>query len=351
MDFGRVETSLLDEIDFKLPAEPVLNKKVLNGAAAKQPKIYLGCAKWGRKEWIGKIYPTGTKEANFLDEYVKHYNSIELNATHYQVYGPETIRKWGEKAKGQAGFKFCPKVSQSISHYSQLTNAGQQTTAFLEGVLAFEQQLGPIFLQVSDRFSPKRKEALFEYLATLPKDLQFFLEVRHPEWFGDEAVRLELLRTLQKLKVGLIITDTAGRRDCAHMELTVPKAFIRFVGNSLHPTDYTRIDDWVNRIHYWLQQGLKELYFFMHMHDEAYSPELSVYLADKIKAVCGVEVMRPQFVAASAPVKTPAKSKTKTPAQKPPKAAAKQAAKVKAKAKATPAAKTAAKKPVKKTTK
>ena len=35
MDFGRVETSLLDEIDFKLPAEPVLNKKVLKGPAAK----------------------------------------------------------------------------------------------------------------------------------------------------------------------------------------------------------------------------------------------------------------------------------------------------------------------------
>lgn len=330
MDFGRVDTPLLDEIDFKLPAEPVLNKKVLKGQAAKQPKIYLGCAKWGRKEWIGKIYPKGTKEANFLDEYVKHYNSIELNATHYQVYGPETIRKWGEKAKGQPGFQFCPKVSQAISHYSQLTNAGQLTTAFLEGVLAFGPQLGPIFLQVSDRFSPKRKDALFEYLATLPKDLQFFLEVRHPEWYSNEAVRLELLRTLQQLKVGFIITDTAGRRDCAHMELTVPKAFIRFVGNSLHPTDYTRIDDWVNRIHYWLEKGLKELYFFMHMHDEAYSPELSVYLADKIKAVCGVDVMRPKFVEAEQPVKSPVKAaagKTvKAPAKKAVKAPAKKAA-------------------------
>jgi hypothetical protein len=107
---------------------------------------------------------------------------------------------------------------------------------------------------------------------------------------------MELLQTLQKLKVGIIITDTSGRRDCAHMHLTTPKAFIRFVGNSLHPTDYTRIDDWVNRIHYWLQHGLKELYFFMHMHDEAYSPELSVYLVDKIKDVCGIEVERPRFV-------------------------------------------------------
>jgi uncharacterized protein YecE (DUF72 family) len=295
MDFGRVDTHLLDEIDFKLPAEPVFNRNTLKGIPAKSPRVYMGCAKWGRKEWIGKIYPRGTKEANFLDEYVHHYNSIELNATHYQVYGPDVIRKWGVKAKAYPDFRFCPKVSQAISHYSQLTNAGPLTTAFLEGVLAFEEQLGPIFLQVSDRFSPNRREQLFQYLATLPTDLQFFLEVRHPEWFADEKVRMELLNTLQKLKIGAIITDTAGRRDCAHMDLTVPKAFIRFVGNSLHPTDYTRIDDWVNRIQYWLQQGMEEVYFFMHMHDEAYSPELTVYLADKIKAVCGIDLIKPKF--------------------------------------------------------
>lgn len=295
MDFGRVDEALLNDLDFKLAAEPVFNKKVLKGQPVKKPQIYVGCAKWGRKEWIGKIYPKGTKEANFLDEYVHHYNSIELNATHYKIYEPDAIRKWDAKAAGYH-FKFCPKVPQAISHYSQLTNAGPQTTAFLEGVLAFEEHLGPIFLQVSDKFSPNRKDQLFQYLASLPKDLQWFLEVRHPQWFSDEGIWMELLQTLQKLKVGLLITDTSGRRDCAHMHLTVPSAFIRFVGNSLHPTDYTRIDDWVNRIRYWLEHGLKELYFFMHMHDEAYSPELSVYLADKMKEVCGIEILRPKFV-------------------------------------------------------
>jgi len=295
MDFGRVDEALLNDLDFKLAAEPVFNKKVLKGQPVKKPQIYAGCAKWGRKEWIGKIYPKGTKEANFLDEYVHHYNSIELNATHYKIYEPDAIRKWDAKAAGHH-FKFCPKVPQAISHYSQLTNAGPQTTAFLEGVLAFEEHLGPIFLQVSDKFSPNRKDQLFQYLASLPKDLQWFLEVRHPQWFSDEGIWMELLQTLQKLKVGLLITDTSGRRDCAHMHLTVPSAFIRFVGNSLHPTDYTRIDDWVNRIRYWLEHGLKELYFFMHMHDEAYSPELSVYLADKMKEVCGIEILRPKFV-------------------------------------------------------
>ncbi|MFY0255879.1 DUF72 domain-containing protein [Chitinophaga sp. 30R24] len=295
MDFGRVPPDELPDIDFKLPAEPIYNKKVLNGKREKQPLVYVGCAKWGRKEWIGKIYPKGTREADFLREYIHHYNSIELNATHYRIYGPDTIAKWDAQAQGQ-DFKFCPKVPQSISHFSNLVNAGDRTTAFLEGVLAFGQHLGPIFLQLSDKFGPAKRAYLYEYLASLPLDLQFFLEVRHPQWFEDEAIRIELFEKLRELKVGAVITDTAGRRDVAHMHLTVPKIFIRFVGNSLHPTDYTRIDDWTNRIRYWLDKGLQEVYFFMHMHNEATSPELTVYLADKLEAVCGLHIKKPQFI-------------------------------------------------------
>ena len=84
MDFGRVSENELKNIDFSLPPEPSMNQLVLKSKKAKEPEVYIGCAKWGRKEWIGKLYPKGTKDANFLDEYVKHYNSIELNATHYK---------------------------------------------------------------------------------------------------------------------------------------------------------------------------------------------------------------------------------------------------------------------------
>ena len=297
MEFGRVTVKELDKIDFSLPIEPVANKEVLN-KTKKKPLVYLGCAKWGRKEWIGKIYPKGTRDAQFLDQYVKHYNSIELNATHYKVYKPEEIAKWAAKAAGK-DFKFCPKVTNSISHYSGFNNADFLTTAFLEGVLAFGDNLGPIFLQVSEQFSPKQRDKLFSYLKTLPTDLAFFLEVRHPDWFADKAIHKELFDTLRSLKIGAVITDTAGRRDCAHMELTVPKAFIRYVGNSLHGTDYTRSDEWVKRIKYWLDHGLEELYFFMHMHDEAFSPELTVYLVDKLNEACGLHLVKPQFVQGS----------------------------------------------------
>jgi uncharacterized protein YecE (DUF72 family) len=295
MEFGRVSEHELNDIDFSLPAEPAFNKTILGGKPNKNAKIYLGCAKWGREEWVGKIYPLKTKEKDFLQHYVQHYNSIELNATHYKVYGEPSIKKWAEKAAGK-DFKFCPKMYQGITHRGSLKGKDFIANEYFRGITAFGDYLGPIFIQVSDTFSPKRKDELFDYLKTLPTDLQFFLEVRHPDWFAKEDIRNELLSTLQKLNIGFVITDTAGRRDCAHMYLTVPKVFIRYVGNSLHPSDYTRCDVWIERMKYWLSKGISEVYFFMHMHDEATSPELTVYLVDKMNAQLGLNLIKPTFV-------------------------------------------------------
>ncbi len=295
MEFGSVQPEELGHIDFSLPKEPAFNKSILSGKKIATDKVYLGCAKWGREEWVGKIYPPKTKEKDFLQHYVQHYNSIELNATHYKVYGEGGIKKWTEKAKGK-DFKFCPKMYQGVTHRGSLNGKQFITNEFFRGIVSFEEFLGPIFIQVSDTFSPKRKDELFNYLKTLPTNLQFFLEVRHPDWFAKENILNDMLATLKQMNIGIVITDTAGRRDCAHMYLTISKTFIRYVGNSLHETDYTRCDAWVERMRHWLGNGLEELYFFMHMHDEATSPNLTVYLVDKMNAVLGLNLIKPTFV-------------------------------------------------------
>ncbi len=295
MEFGRVPEETLNDIDFSLPAGSAWNKNILTGKPAKDAKVYLGCAKWGRPEWVGKIYPQKTKEKDFLQHYVHHYNSIELNATHYRIWGEAGIKKWAEKAKG-VDFKFCPKMYQGVTHRGSLSGKEFVINEFFRGIVAFGNHLGPVFIQVSDSFSPNRKKELFDFLASLPKDLQFFLEVRHPSWFTKPDIFNELLQTLASMKMGFVITDTAGRRECAHMHLSIPKALVRYVGNSLHPTDYTRIDAWVNRMKSWLKNGMDELYFFLHMHDEATSPELTIYLVDKMNKECGLNLIKPKFV-------------------------------------------------------
>jgi uncharacterized protein YecE (DUF72 family) len=303
LDFGRIEQQALDQTDFRLPPEPAWNKSILPGKRS-SPAVYLGCAKWGRKEWIGKLYPPKTKERDFLLHYLQHYNSIELNATHYKIYGPTAMERWSRLA-GDRDFRFCPKMYQGITHRGSLKGKDFLVTEFLRGVLAFGDHLGPVFIQFSESFGPKRMEELMLFLRSLPTDIQFFVEVRHPDWFSRETLFQQLLTGLRDLNMGLVITDTAGRRDCCHMHLTLPKTLIRFVGNSLHPSDYSRCDDWIKRIKHWLSAGMQELYFFMHMHDEAHSPELSEYLAKALNKACKLNLPVPALLPAGKSGPTP----------------------------------------------
>ena len=295
MEFGRVPVNQLKKIDFSLPKEPEDNKNVLSGKKNTHPSVYVGCAKWGRKEWVGKIYPGGTPEKKFLEQYVQHYNSIELNATTYKMPTPPQVKSWAEKAGGKE-FIFCPKLVKYIVPNGNLDRELEFTNTYLKAVKEFGKHLGPNFLMLPETYAPVKKEMLINYLESFPPASPLFVEFRHPGWFSDKKVLKEIFDELRRLKIGTVITDTAARRDCCHMHLTVPKSFVRFTGNSLHATDYTRCDAWVKRIKTWIDKGLEELYFFMHMHDEAKSPELTVYLVDKLNKECKLDIIRPTFV-------------------------------------------------------
>lgn len=301
MDFGKVSVDELKAIDFSLPADGEQTKQVLAGKkAVKAPQFYVGCAKWGRKEWVNMIYPPKTKEANFLDEYVKHFNSIELNAVFYSLPKPEQIKKWKEKAalNSNNGFVFCPKFSQTITHMKRLKGAEEATDMFLSGISEFGEYLGPCFLQMGDNFGPKNKEVLQNYLEYLPTDLSLFVELRNPEWFSLESNRKPLFEMLTRLNKGAAITDASGRRDVIHMELTIPEVFIRFVGNGAEhkASDEARIDEWVVRLKHWLDHGLEKIYFFLHQHDEMDTPILANYTIKAFNKHLGSQLHEVNFL-------------------------------------------------------
>jgi uncharacterized protein YecE (DUF72 family) len=293
MEYGRVEDEELDSIDFSLPEDHPQTTEVLSKSKAKKTDVWMGCAKWGRPEWVGKIYPKGTKPANFLDEYAKQYNCIELNAISYQLPSKEQLDSW--KNKVGENFLFCPKFSDTITHRKRLKNVEAELDKYLKAVQELGDKLGPVFLLPHPQMGPKQLDTIVEFIKAVPEDIRLFVEFRHPEWYTEPHFDT-MFSILEDMKKGSVITDTAGKRENVHMRLTTPDAFIRFVGNSLHASDYSRIDDWVQRIKKWMAQGLRSCYFFMHMHDERYSPELSRYLAEQLNLHCGLSIPVPKFV-------------------------------------------------------
>jgi uncharacterized protein YecE (DUF72 family) len=82
-----------------------------------------------------------------------------LNATHYKIYGAESIKKWADKA-AKKDFLFCPKMYKGVTHFGSLKGKEALTTEFLKEVVAFGKHLGPVFVQMSEFFSPNRTQEL-----------------------------------------------------------------------------------------------------------------------------------------------------------------------------------------------
>lgn len=292
MDFGRLPHEQLAAVEFTLPPDPLWNRDVLPGVRSEGAKVYVGCPRWSVKEWVGELYPKGTKPADYLPEYAKQFSCIELNATYHHLHNADDVRKWKEQIAGRP-FKFCPKVYKGISHEGSLDDKDNLTNHFLEAMLQFEEHLGPMFLQLSDYYSPQRRNELIDYIQALPTDVDFFIELRHPDWFtpNEFGTIASILRTQNK---GLVITDVAGRRDVLHMGLTVPKALVRFNAYDNHPSNEERLQQWAGRIKSWLEKGLEELYFFIHLHNEIHSPAVVTSFINMLNKEAGLNLQPPK---------------------------------------------------------
>lgn len=287
MKFGQTENPEI--IDFTLPADHPQTKQVLAAAKNTKPfQVHVGCAKWNRKDLKG-FYPRGTKDE--LSYYATQFNSIELNATFYHSPEERQVKTW--KNKTPEGFKFYPKVPNTISHFKRLMGVERPVRDFCDAIRHFDQKLGLSFLQLHDNFKPKDFDRLKTFIEQYPDDIPLAVELRNKEWFtgGEESEAFfQLMR--QKNKTAIVV-DTAGRRDILHMRLTSPQAFIRYVGAN-HVTDYSRLDDWLKRIKKWRKEGLQSLHFFVHQNIEKESPLLSAYFIKKLNEAFALNLKVPE---------------------------------------------------------
>lgn len=286
MDFGKVKDPSL--VDFKLPKDASQTKQILLEHKGKEFEVYIGCAKWN-KEDLKEFYPKGTKDE--LTYYSKQFNSIELNATFYNVPSSKQIEVWRDKTP--ENFKFFPKLSNTISHEKRLNDVKQNVAEFCKVISNFKEKLGMVFLQLHENFEPKDFDKLEKVIEEFPKGIPLGIEVRNKEWFSNLEIQNKFCELLEKYDVANIIVDTAGRRDMLHMRLTNSVAFIRYVSAN-HESDMARLDEWITRIEKWRAEGLQKLYFFVHQNNEIESPLLATHFIEQINKVFKLKVTVPE---------------------------------------------------------
>jgi uncharacterized protein YecE (DUF72 family) len=310
MDFGKLTN--VTSVNFSLPPDAPETALILRGSTPRVglPRVYVGCTGWAMKEWCGWVYPKSCKSTDYLKYYGQQFNTIELNTTHYRTPSSDDIRKWYDQTPPD--FRFAPKMLQTVSHAKNLGYGTGLTGQFCESILGLEEKLGVCFMQLPEYFKTADLPIFEKYCSKLPKSVPFAVELRGSEWFSlskNQAINAsenQLKQTpqyndaffsiLEKNNISTVITDVSGRRDVLHQRLTTPTAIVRFVGNDLHPTDYSRLDEWVDRLKIWFDLGLHEVYFFTHAPDNLNAPHLAKYFQERIEAKFPAILRGPSFI-------------------------------------------------------
>ena len=279
MDFGMIDYTGLTENDFVLKE---MHQPYLPGNKNLHPEIYIGLTRWTYGE-NDKSKKNQVPKPGTLPYYAKHFNTIELNATHYAVPDADRINKWYIAAERE-DFRFCPKLFKNITHFGSLdVQKVGLTKEFIKAVSGFKEKLGTSFIQLKEDISAKRKEPILAYLKMLPADFKLSLELRHPDWFENPDTIESFARELNAMGKGLVITDAPGRRDAVHMMLSNNTAFIRFNCRGDHELDLFRIEQWKKQLRSWFLQGLERCYFFLHIHEEDYEEDFIQYTKQELK--------------------------------------------------------------------
>jgi len=268
--------------------------------------FYVGAPIWGAKFWVGNFFPPKSKQHDFLSLYSRRLNTVEGNTTFYALPSPDTVKRWVSDTPPD--FRFCLKFPKLISHEKRLVGAELETRVFLECVAGLDGRAGPSFLQLPPTFSAKSLPTLETYLAALPKDFRYAVEVRHPDFFKepDEAALDDLLR---RYDIARCVFDTRGLREAdpvddpalrkaqqekPHVPVrftrTASFAFVRFVGHPTLEENAPFLEEWADKVAGWLDND-DDVFFFCHLPDDKDVPPMCRDLYARVNARFGLPPM------------------------------------------------------------
>jgi uncharacterized protein YecE (DUF72 family) len=261
--------------------------------------FYIGCAVWGYKDWLGELFPRGSKSADFLSLYSRRLTTVEGNTSFYATPGVETVKRWA--AETPETFRFCFKLPREVSHEGALAAQIKTTREFVERMAPLGQRLGPFFLQLPPGYRADMIDDLERWLAAWPHEQRLAVEVRHDDWYS-EPYETALMNLLSRYNAGKVVMDVrpldAGPLPGADVDLQrardrkpdVPMhplvsggiALIRYIGHPIPELNAPLLEDWTERVAQWLKQGT-EVYFFAHCPDERRSPALCRELQHRLE--------------------------------------------------------------------
>lgn len=248
------------------------------------PTWRLGTIGFGYSDWQDVFYPDGTKPADYLTFYARHFDTVELDTTFHAVPTADRITRWA--AAVPDNFRFCVKTPKEITHGpTPLSRRAPLMLDFLGVVRLLGGKLGVVLLQFPPSFDTGEARGLEKFLKALPADIRFALELRHASWNTGQTAAL-----LRDHGCAWVIADYL--EEPWEIPATADFLYVRWIG--VHGR-FARLDreqvDVTERLEWWKQrldklQGVETVWGLMNNDYSGYAVET----CNRVKRMVGLPV-------------------------------------------------------------
>jgi uncharacterized protein YecE (DUF72 family) len=263
-------------------------------------EIHIGAQGWNYKDWVGNFYPRGTKAADYLDLYLKAFDTVEVDSTFYAIPPENSIKSW--KGRAAAGFTYSLKLPQAITHQARLVNCRETLDRFCERARGLQEKLGAVLIQLPPDLSPRVLPHLEKFLSWLPQGIRFAVEFRDQAWLaGDVGETVLALFAAHRVALALVdgpwlpreaVWGLVGNPLLGAAEF----AYVRWMGPRTL-TDFSRVQiDHSIELAEWaegfkrLRQRVPLLYGYFSNFYEGHSPAS----CNQFKRLVGLPVVEPE---------------------------------------------------------
>ncbi len=207
--------------------------------------LYIGTSTFTAAGWEVSFYPAGMKPTDYLTYYSTKFDSVEVDSTYYGTPTAATVSSWARKTPEH--FIFAVKVPQQITHEKVLVAADAAFKEFVGVMDRLGDKLGPMLLQF-----PYFNRSMFTngaqflarlkpFLAKLPRDYKFSVEIRNKNWLTAEFADI-----LREHGVALALQDLSWMPEPWEYEfdpITAPFTYVRWLGDRKGIETVTKIWD------------------------------------------------------------------------------------------------------------
>jgi len=192
-------------------------------------EILIGTCGYSYNEWIGPVYPEGTKKEQFLTLYAGRFTTLELDYTYYAMPQAVNIQRMADNAPG---LSFAVKAHQSLTHKIDDAKWRDEAKTYMQGIEPFRAKgcLEAVLFQFPYSFHYEADNR--RYLAQLLDEFSGIttaVEFRNTEWLNNRV--LDGLKERGTALVGLDMPDLQGLPPTTDV-VTAPLAYFRLHGRN-----------------------------------------------------------------------------------------------------------------------